>query len=82
MIAIPSESSGRTSVDSNLRFILKIKEIETKSKLRRFGDSYTFLTLKFGNHSLTPSNGLGIAATRLNTNRCAFSSRKVFLLRP
>jgi hypothetical protein len=25
----------------------------------------TFLTLKFGNHSLTPSNGLGIANTRL-----------------
>jgi hypothetical protein len=43
---------------------------------------YTFLTLKFGNHSLTPSNGLGIAATRLNTNRCALSSRKVSLLRP
>jgi hypothetical protein len=43
---------------------------------------YTFLTLKFGNHSLPPSNGLGIAATRLNTNRCAFSSCKVFLLRP
>jgi hypothetical protein len=37
---------------------------------------------KFGNHSLTPSNGLGIATTRLNTNRCALSSRKVFLLRP
>jgi hypothetical protein len=37
---------------------------------------------KFGNHSLTPSNGLGIAAMRLNTNRCALSSRKVFQLRP
>jgi hypothetical protein len=34
---------------------------------------YIFLTLKFGNHSLTPSNGLGIAATRLNTNRCALT---------
>jgi hypothetical protein len=42
---------------------------------------YTFLTLKFGNHSLTASNGLGIAATRLNTNGCALSSRKVFQLR-
>jgi hypothetical protein len=37
---------------------------------------------KFGNHSLAPSNGLGIADTRLNTNRCALSSRKVFQLRP
>jgi hypothetical protein len=46
------------------------------------GGLSTFLTLKFGNHSLTPSNGLGIAATRLNTKRCALSSGKVFLLRP
>jgi hypothetical protein len=43
---------------------------------------YILFTLKFGNHSLTPSNGLGIAATRLNTNRCALSSRQVFQLRP
>jgi hypothetical protein len=65
---------------------LLIKRFTRASTLKKGGKSEQsgdpFLTLKFGNHSLTPSNGLGIAATCLNTNRYALSCHKVFLLRP